>query len=89
MQLYYSYILSFADTKKYESRILHLNSDLSACYVRSKQTAIPIATVKKKILGHIFFDLPLRASLFNKVTMYNSYGELFPLLQTTIPCTEY
>ena len=35
MQLYYSYILSFADTKKYESRILHLNSDLSVCNVRS------------------------------------------------------
>ena len=83
MQLYYSYILSFADTKKYESRILHLNSDLSVCNVRSNQTAIPIATVrkKKKILGHIFFDPPLRASLFNKVTIYKTCGELFLLVQ--------
>ena len=42
-----------------------------------QQTAIPIATVRKKILGHIFFDPPLRASLFNKVTIYKSPGELF------------
>jgi hypothetical protein len=29
---------------------------------------------EKKILGHIFFDPPLRASLFNKVTIYKACG---------------
>ena len=34
----------------------------------SRQCTIAILRKKKKILGHIFFDPPLRASLFNKVT---------------------
>ena len=35
---------------------------------------------KRKILGPIFFDPPLRASLFNKVTIYKTCGELFLLI---------
>ena len=64
-QLYYSYILSFADTKKYESRILHLNSDLSVCNVRSwTKLQFPFLTkiqnrINKKKLRRKFYYFPL------------------------------